>query len=81
MRVRIFCVVLLALSTTLASAQQFDLVLEGGRVMDPETGVDSKRNVGVRDGSRGGFGTIAAVVHTALLDPSHIEPCTINPFT
>ena len=32
------------------SAQQYDLVLEGGRVMDPETGVDAVRNVGVRDG-------------------------------
>lgn len=33
-----------------ASAQQYDLVLEGGRVMDPETGLDAVRNVGVRDG-------------------------------
>jgi len=41
---------LLALSTTIASAQQFDLVLEGGRVMDPETGMDAIRNVGIRDG-------------------------------
>jgi hypothetical protein len=41
---------LLALSTTIVSAQQYDLVLEGGRVMDPETGVDAVRNVGIRDG-------------------------------
>src|ERR1700676_4893009 len=41
---------LLALSTTVVSAQQYDLVLEGGRVMDPETGVDAVRNVGIRDG-------------------------------
>src|SRR5580692_6795875 len=33
-----------------AAAQQYDLVLEGGRVMDPETGVDAVRNVGIRDG-------------------------------
>jgi hypothetical protein len=33
---------LLASSTTSVSAQQYDLVLEGGRVMDPETGVDAK---------------------------------------
>ena len=32
------------------SAQQYDLVLEGGRVMDPETGLDAVRNVGIRDG-------------------------------
>jgi N-acyl-D-aspartate/D-glutamate deacylase len=40
----------LALSTTLVSAQQYDLVLAGGRVMDPETGLDAVRNVGIRDG-------------------------------
>ena len=50
MRKMIFCLFLLALSTTIVSAQQFDLVLEGGRVMDPETGVDAVRNVGIRDG-------------------------------
>jgi N-acyl-D-aspartate/D-glutamate deacylase len=27
--------------------QQFDLVIEGGRVMDPETGLDAIRNVGI----------------------------------
>ena len=50
MRKVIFLLVLLALPTTIVSAQQFDLVLEGGRVMDPETGVDAVRNVGIRDG-------------------------------
>jgi N-acyl-D-aspartate/D-glutamate deacylase len=33
-----------------SAAQQYDLVLEGGRVMDPETGLDAVRNVGIRDG-------------------------------
>jgi N-acyl-D-aspartate/D-glutamate deacylase len=32
-------------------AQQYDLVLEGGRVMDPETGTDAVRNVGIRNGT------------------------------
>jgi N-acyl-D-aspartate/D-glutamate deacylase len=41
---------LLLLSSTLLAAQQYDLVLEGGRVMDPETGLDAVRNVGIRDG-------------------------------
>jgi N-acyl-D-aspartate/D-glutamate deacylase len=50
MRKLVFSLVLLALSTTIASAQQFDFVLEGGRVMDPETGLDAVRNVGVRNG-------------------------------
>jgi N-acyl-D-aspartate/D-glutamate deacylase len=40
----------LFLFSILAAAQQYDLVLEGGRVMDPETGLDAVRNVGVRDG-------------------------------
>jgi Amidohydrolase family len=31
-------------------AQQYDLVLEDGRVMDPETGLDANRNIGIRDG-------------------------------
>jgi N-acyl-D-aspartate/D-glutamate deacylase len=40
-------VVLLSIS---AFAQQYDLVLEGGRVLDPETNLDAIRNVGIRDG-------------------------------
>jgi N-acyl-D-aspartate/D-glutamate deacylase len=66
MRKLFFIVSLLAVATTLAAgqqtsqqssqaasqptAQQYDVVLEGGRVMDPETGLDAVRNVGVRDG-------------------------------
>ncbi len=50
MRKLIFSLFLLALSTTIVSAQQYDLVLEGGCVMDPETGADAVRNVGIRDG-------------------------------
>ena len=46
----IFALFLLGLSTAIVSAQQYDLVLEGGRVMDPETGMDAVRNVGIRDG-------------------------------
>ena len=38
------------LLTTVAAAQQYDLVLKGGRVMDPETGLDAVRNVGIREG-------------------------------
>jgi N-acyl-D-aspartate/D-glutamate deacylase len=46
----IFSFLILALSTTVVSAQQYDLVLDGGRAMDPETGLDAVRNVGIRDG-------------------------------
>ncbi len=31
-------------------AQQYDLVIEGGRVMDPESGLDATRNVGISNG-------------------------------
>jgi N-acyl-D-aspartate/D-glutamate deacylase len=40
----------LAFAATLAAAQQYDVVLEGGRVIDPETHLDAIRNVGIRDG-------------------------------
>ena len=56
----IFSLLFLALSTAIVSAQQYDLVLEGGRVMDPETGLDAVRNVGIRDGK------IVRISHGAL---------------
>jgi N-acyl-D-aspartate/D-glutamate deacylase len=41
----------LALATaTPAFAEQYDLVIEGGRVMDPESGLDATRNIGIRNG-------------------------------
>lgn len=48
------------LAGTLLFAQQYDIVLEGGRVMDPETGLDAVRNVGIREGK------IAKISETAL---------------
>ena len=50
MRKLIFSFCLLLFSTTIVAAQQYDFVIEGGRVMDPETGLDAVRNVGIRDG-------------------------------
>ena len=35
---------------TAAVAQKYDLVIEGGRVMDPESGLDAVRNVGIANG-------------------------------
>jgi N-acyl-D-aspartate/D-glutamate deacylase len=49
MRNLILILTLLLLPTFLP-AQQYDIVLEGGRVMDPETGLDAVRNVGIRAG-------------------------------
>ena len=50
MRNLFLTVCLLAIAPTFTVAQQFDLVLEGGRVMDPESGLDGVRNDGIRDG-------------------------------
>src|SRR3974390_933276 len=36
--------------TSIACAQQYDVVIDGGRVVDPETGLDAVRNLGIRDG-------------------------------
>jgi N-acyl-D-aspartate/D-glutamate deacylase len=59
MRKLILSLFLLACTSTIL-AQQYDLVLEGGRVMDPETGLDAVRNVGIRDGK------IARISETSL---------------
>lgn len=39
-----------ALLIAAAHGQSYDLVLNGGRVMDPESGLDAVRNVGIRGG-------------------------------
>ena len=44
----------------LLSAQQYDVVLENGRVIDPETGLDAIRNLGIQDGK------IARIAQTPL---------------
>ncbi len=46
----IFWFFLLALSITKVSAEQFYLVLEGGSVVDPETGPGAVCSIGIRDG-------------------------------
>jgi N-acyl-D-aspartate/D-glutamate deacylase len=50
MRKTIFFLCLLMSLSGVMAAQQYDVVLEGGRVMDPETGLDAVRNVGIRNG-------------------------------
>ncbi len=46
---RILLFSILSIAPCLTQAQQYDLVFEGGRVVDPETGLDAVRNVGIRD--------------------------------
>ena len=50
MRRAILSVFFLMSVAVLAVGQQYDLVIEGGRAVDPETGLDGVRNVGIRDG-------------------------------
>lgn len=50
-----------------AAAQQYDIVIANGRVMDPETSLDTTRNVGVKDGR------IAAISDKALTAPRMID--------
>lgn len=48
MRWMVWCVLVLACGPLLA--QKYDVVIEGGRVLDPETGLDATRNVGISGG-------------------------------
>lgn len=48
---RLYFLAAATLHTSLVFAQQsFDVVISGGRVMDPESGLDAVRNVGIRAG-------------------------------
>jgi N-acyl-D-aspartate/D-glutamate deacylase len=67
MRILIFAFCVFVLCTATAAAQQYDLVIDGGRVMDPETGLDAVRNVGIRDGK------IVRITSEALSGPRVIH--------
>jgi len=56
-----------ALAATLAAAEPYDVVLAGGRVMDPASGLDATRDVGLRGGR------IAAVSATPLAGRVRVE--------
>jgi N-acyl-D-aspartate/D-glutamate deacylase len=47
---RLIILAILLLTTTVAQSEQFDLVLRGGRVVDPESGLDAMRDVGIANG-------------------------------
>jgi N-acyl-D-aspartate/D-glutamate deacylase len=63
----------------MCSAQQYDTVITGGRVMDPETGLDAVRNVGVHAGriaaiSEGPLdGRETVDVHGLVVTPGFID--------
>ena len=58
--------ILLALGMT-ALGQQYEIVISGGRVIDPETNLDAVRNLGIRTGK------IAAISETPLRGNTIIE--------
>ena len=49
---RSFLILIMGISVSVSSlyAKEYDLVILNGRVMDPESGLDEVRNVGVKDG-------------------------------
>ncbi|HTY84231.1 MAG TPA: amidohydrolase family protein [Silvibacterium sp.] len=51
MRRLIFPLIVVVFSAALLTAQQYEVVIKGGRVIDPESGLDAVRNVGI-DGGR-----------------------------
>lgn len=55
------------LAPGLAGAADFDVAINGGRVLDPETGLDALRSVGIRDGR------IAALAETPLAGTVEID--------
>ncbi len=54
-------------ATKVAGSGTFDLVLANGRVIDPETGLDGVRSVGIRDGR------IAAISRTPLQERTVLD--------
>ena len=60
----------LAVLSVLASAQgAYDVVLRGGRVIDPESGLDAVRNVGVTGRTMAAIGADADI---AVFDPAAV---------
>ncbi|MFL6312579.1 MAG: amidohydrolase family protein [Terriglobales bacterium] len=49
MKTLVVCMAVI-LSPLLALSQSYDVVIQGGRVIDPETGLDAVRNVGISQG-------------------------------
>ena len=66
------CLVLAGMSSTPApAAAPYDLVVANGRVMDPESGLDAVRHVGIRGGPhRGDLGDAAAPARASSTPPA-----------
>jgi N-acyl-D-aspartate/D-glutamate deacylase len=66
-RLGILLVLIAALAGCPAHGADYDLVILGGRVMDPESGLDAVRNVGVRSGR------IAVITEKAITGKESID--------
>jgi hypothetical protein len=67
LRVLLLALALLGGLPSAAAARDYDLVILNGRVMDPESGLDAVRNVGVKDGK------IAVVTKKAITGKESID--------
>jgi hypothetical protein len=68
-RFRIIVILLAVLTGYPAHSKDYDLVILGGSVMDPESGLDAVRNVGIKDGKIA-IVTEAAIGGNELIDAS-----------
>ncbi|EAV43529.1 D-glutamate deacylase [Stappia aggregata IAM 12614] len=66
-RLLVSTLILGVMSVVPAYAQNYDLVINNGRVMDPETNFDGVRNVGIKDGK------IAAITEDAIQGDETID--------
>ena len=58
---------LLVLLAGCTPAPRYDIVLQGGRVMDPATGLDSVRNIGIKDGKIAAI-SVGPITGTTVVD-------------
>lgn len=54
-KLRLLLVFLFLFVAGVVSAQGFDVVIAGGRAVDPETGLEAVRNLGIADGRSSAF--------------------------
>ena len=66
------CCTLLVLASPCPAAQSYDLVLTGGRVMDPATGLDARRNIGISAGKIAALSDQALTGRTVMNVAGHV---------
>lgn len=77
---RVLLPILVVASVTFTQAQDYDIVLKNGRVMDPETGLDAVRNVGII-GTRIAEITASPLTGKVVIDATNlvVSPGFIDP--